>query len=87
MRFLCCLSSLMLCSVWELVCNLLGSLFQEEEGKEDSDTLDLYQQSLGELLLMLAGELQPAVGFQLARLESSLATETMHPAILCSAGG
>nr|XP_042699635.1 serine/threonine-protein kinase ULK3-like isoform X2 [Chrysemys picta bellii] len=54
MRFLSCLSSLMLCSVWELVCNLLGSLFQEEEGKDDSDTLDLYQQSLGELLLMLA---------------------------------
>lgn len=29
---------------------------QEESGVEDSDTLDLYQQSLGEMLLALAGE-------------------------------
>ncbi|XP_038623104.1 serine/threonine-protein kinase ULK3 [Tachyglossus aculeatus] len=29
---------------------------QEEEGKDNGDTLDLYQQSLGELLLMLAAE-------------------------------
>lgn len=32
-------------------------LLQEEEGKDDDDTLELYQQSLGELLLLLAGEL------------------------------
>lgn len=32
-------------------------LLQEEEGKDDGDTLELYQQSLGELLLLLAGEL------------------------------
>ncbi|EMP30190.1 Serine/threonine-protein kinase ULK3 [Chelonia mydas] len=31
-----------------------AAMAKEEEGKEDSDTLDLYQQSLGELLLMLA---------------------------------
>ncbi|OXB55493.1 hypothetical protein ASZ78_016464 [Callipepla squamata] len=31
-------------------------LLQEEEGKDDSDTLELYQQSLGELLLLLAAE-------------------------------
>uniref|UniRef100_A0A3P8XTI5 Serine/threonine-protein kinase ULK3 n=1 Tax=Esox lucius TaxID=8010 RepID=A0A3P8XTI5_ESOLU len=31
------------------------SLPQEESGMEDNDTLDLYQQSLGELLLALAG--------------------------------
>lgn len=30
---------------------------QEESGAEDHDTLDLYQQSLGELLLALAGKL------------------------------
>ncbi len=29
---------------------------QEESGAEDCDTLDLYQQSLGELLLALAGK-------------------------------
>ncbi|OXB81978.1 UNVERIFIED_CONTAM: hypothetical protein H355_004061 [Colinus virginianus] len=29
---------------------------REEEGKDDSDTLELYQQSLGELLLLLAAE-------------------------------
>ncbi|XP_073219398.1 serine/threonine-protein kinase ULK3 isoform X4 [Lepidochelys kempii] len=33
-----------------------AAMAKEEEGKEDSDTLDLYQQSLGELLLMLAAE-------------------------------
>lgn len=32
-------------------------VLQEEEGKDDGDTLELYQQSLGELLLLLAGEL------------------------------
>ncbi|XP_015728256.1 serine/threonine-protein kinase ULK3 isoform X3 [Coturnix japonica] len=31
-------------------------LLQEEEGKDDGDTLELYQQSLGELLLLLAAE-------------------------------
>lgn len=35
---------------------------QEEEGKDDGDTLELYQQSLGELLLLLAGELWPGQG-------------------------
>ncbi|XP_034639484.1 serine/threonine-protein kinase ULK3 isoform X1 [Trachemys scripta elegans] len=33
-----------------------AAITKEEEGKDDSDTLDLYQQSLGELLLMLAAE-------------------------------
>lgn len=47
--------------------NLLASLFQEEEGKDDCDTLDLYQQSLGELLVMLAGESWPAVGSSSSR--------------------
>ncbi|XP_074863013.1 serine/threonine-protein kinase ULK3 isoform X2 [Carettochelys insculpta] len=31
-----------------------AAIAREEEGKDDPDTLDLYQQSLGELLLMLA---------------------------------
>uniref|UniRef100_H2ZWX1 Serine/threonine-protein kinase ULK3 n=1 Tax=Latimeria chalumnae TaxID=7897 RepID=H2ZWX1_LATCH len=35
-----------------------AALLMEEEGKEYADALDLYQQSLGELLLMLAGEPQ-----------------------------
>lgn len=39
-----------------------GSL-QEEEGRDDSDALELYQQSLGELLLLLAGELGLWQGF------------------------
>ncbi|XP_015678026.1 serine/threonine-protein kinase ULK3 [Protobothrops mucrosquamatus] len=33
-----------------------AAVAKEEEGKEDSETLELYQQSLGELLLMLAAE-------------------------------
>ncbi|XP_063170176.1 serine/threonine-protein kinase ULK3 isoform X2 [Candoia aspera] len=33
-----------------------AAVAKEEEGKEDRETLDLYQQSLGELLLMLAAE-------------------------------
>nr|XP_032655687.1 serine/threonine-protein kinase ULK3 isoform X4 [Chelonoidis abingdonii] len=33
-----------------------AAITKEEEGNDDSDTLDLYQQSLGELLLMLAAE-------------------------------
>ncbi|XP_030433632.1 serine/threonine-protein kinase ULK3 isoform X4 [Gopherus evgoodei] len=33
-----------------------AAITKEEEGKDDPDTLDLYQQSLGELLLMLAAE-------------------------------
>uniref|UniRef100_A0ABM5EWX6 Serine/threonine-protein kinase ULK3 n=1 Tax=Pogona vitticeps TaxID=103695 RepID=A0ABM5EWX6_9SAUR len=33
-----------------------AAVAKEEEGKDDADTLDLYQQSLGELLLMLAAE-------------------------------
>ncbi|XP_053128761.1 serine/threonine-protein kinase ULK3 isoform X3 [Hemicordylus capensis] len=33
-----------------------AAVAKEEEGKDDSETLDLYQQSLGELLLMLAAE-------------------------------
>ncbi|XP_070619093.1 serine/threonine-protein kinase ULK3 [Erythrolamprus reginae] len=33
-----------------------AAVAKEEEGKEDSETLELYQQSLGELLLMLAVE-------------------------------
>ncbi|XP_039348963.1 serine/threonine-protein kinase ULK3 isoform X1 [Mauremys reevesii] len=33
-----------------------AAITKEEDGKDDSDTLDLYQQSLGELLLMLAAE-------------------------------
>lgn len=37
----------------------LRGLLQEEEGKDDGDTLKLYQQSLGDLLLLLAGELWP----------------------------
>lgn len=36
---------------------------QEEEGRDDSDALELYQQSLGELLLLLAGELGLWQGF------------------------
>lgn len=36
-----------------------GVSLQEEEGKDDGDTLELYQQSLGELLLLLAGEWWP----------------------------
>lgn len=35
------------------------ALLQEEDGKDDADTLELYQQSLGELLLLLAGGLGP----------------------------
>lgn len=38
-------------------------LLQEEEGRDDSDALELYQQSLGELLLLLAGELGLWPGF------------------------
>ncbi|XP_026711643.1 serine/threonine-protein kinase ULK3 [Athene cunicularia] len=33
-----------------------AAIAKEEEGKDDSDTLELYQQSLGELLLLLAAE-------------------------------
>ncbi|KAH0619900.1 hypothetical protein JD844_014297 [Phrynosoma platyrhinos] len=33
-----------------------AAVAKEEEGKDDSETLELYQQSLGELLLMLAAE-------------------------------
>ncbi|NXP05537.1 ULK3 kinase, partial [Thinocorus orbignyianus] len=33
-----------------------AAMAKEEEGKEDDDTLELYQQSLGELLLLLAAE-------------------------------
>ncbi|XP_062819527.1 serine/threonine-protein kinase ULK3 [Anolis carolinensis] len=33
-----------------------AAVAKEEEGKDDGETLDLYQQSLGELLLMLAAE-------------------------------
>ncbi|XP_010013513.1 PREDICTED: serine/threonine-protein kinase ULK3, partial [Nestor notabilis] len=33
-----------------------AAIAKEEEGKDDGDTLELYQQSLGELLLLLAGE-------------------------------
>ncbi|XP_058012596.1 serine/threonine-protein kinase ULK3 isoform X3 [Ahaetulla prasina] len=33
-----------------------AAVAKEEEGKEDRETLELYQQSLGELLLMLAAE-------------------------------
>lgn len=36
---------------------------QEEEGRDDNDALELYQQSLGELLLLLAGELGLWPGF------------------------
>uniref|UniRef100_A0ACB8E596 Uncharacterized protein n=1 Tax=Sphaerodactylus townsendi TaxID=933632 RepID=A0ACB8E596_9SAUR len=36
--------------------NFSLSPFQEEEGGDDGDTLELYQQGLGELLLMLAAE-------------------------------
>ncbi|XP_041345753.1 serine/threonine-protein kinase ULK3 isoform X2 [Pyrgilauda ruficollis] len=34
-----------------------AAIAKEEEGRDDSDALELYQQSLGELLLLLAGEL------------------------------
>ncbi|NXH99825.1 ULK3 kinase, partial [Pachycephala philippinensis] len=33
-----------------------AAVAKEEEGRDDSDTLELYQQSLGELLLLLAAE-------------------------------
>ncbi|NXT54267.1 ULK3 kinase, partial [Pluvianellus socialis] len=33
-----------------------AAIAKEDEGKDDSDTLELYQQSLGELLLLLAAE-------------------------------
>ncbi|XP_074458108.1 serine/threonine-protein kinase ULK3 isoform X3 [Larus michahellis] len=33
-----------------------AAMAKEEEGKDDGDTLELYQQSLGELLLLLAAE-------------------------------
>ncbi|XP_010152827.1 PREDICTED: serine/threonine-protein kinase ULK3, partial [Eurypyga helias] len=33
-----------------------AAIAKEEEGKDDGDTLELYQQSLGELLLLLAAE-------------------------------
>ncbi|XP_033922417.1 serine/threonine-protein kinase ULK3 isoform X2 [Melopsittacus undulatus] len=33
-----------------------AAIAKEEEGKDDADTLELYQQSLGELLLLLAAE-------------------------------
>ncbi|NWQ86183.1 ULK3 kinase, partial [Burhinus bistriatus] len=33
-----------------------AAITKEEEGKDDGDTLELYQQSLGELLLLLAAE-------------------------------
>ncbi|NWW81252.1 ULK3 kinase, partial [Climacteris rufus] len=33
-----------------------AAIAKEEEGRDDSDTLELYQQSLGELLLLLAAE-------------------------------
>ncbi|NWR80993.1 ULK3 kinase, partial [Centropus unirufus] len=39
-----------------------AAIAKEEEGKDDGDTLELYQQSLGELLLLLAGELGAAAG-------------------------
>ncbi|KAM9275306.1 serine/threonine-protein kinase ULK3 isoform 4-T4 [Morus bassanus] len=42
-----------LCTALEMAS---AAIAKEEEGKDDSDTLELYQQSLGELLLLLAAE-------------------------------
>ncbi|XP_014734700.1 PREDICTED: serine/threonine-protein kinase ULK3 isoform X1 [Sturnus vulgaris] len=42
-----------LCSALELAS---AAIAKEEEGRDDSDALELYQQSLGELLLLLAAE-------------------------------
>ncbi|XP_053933551.1 serine/threonine-protein kinase ULK3 isoform X3 [Cuculus canorus] len=42
-----------LCAALEIAS---AAIAKEEEGKDDRDTLELYQQSLGELLLLLAAE-------------------------------
>ncbi|NXF35988.1 ULK3 kinase, partial [Nyctibius bracteatus] len=42
-----------LCAALEMAS---AAMAKEEEGKDDGDTLELYQQSLGELLLLLAAE-------------------------------
>ncbi|XP_068266472.1 serine/threonine-protein kinase ULK3 isoform X2 [Nyctibius grandis] len=42
-----------LCTALEMAS---AAVAKEEEGKDDGDTLELYQQSLGELLLLLAAE-------------------------------
>ncbi|XP_064373677.1 serine/threonine-protein kinase ULK3 isoform X3 [Dromaius novaehollandiae] len=42
-----------LCAALEMAS---AAIAKEEEGKDDGDTLELYQQSLGELLLILAAE-------------------------------
>ncbi|XP_074693694.1 serine/threonine-protein kinase ULK3 isoform X2 [Strix aluco] len=42
-----------LCAALEMAS---AAIAKEEEGKDDADTLELYQQSLGELLLLLAAE-------------------------------
>ncbi|NWX47727.1 ULK3 kinase, partial [Steatornis caripensis] len=42
-----------LCAALEMAS---AAITKEEEGKDDGDTLELYQQSLGELLLLLAAE-------------------------------
>ncbi|KAK4820785.1 hypothetical protein QYF61_006125 [Mycteria americana] len=42
-----------LCAALEMAS---AAIAKEEEGKDDGDTLELYQQSLGELLLLLAAE-------------------------------
>ncbi|XP_055647867.1 serine/threonine-protein kinase ULK3 isoform X1 [Falco peregrinus] len=42
-----------LCAALEMAS---AAIAKEEEGKDDRDTLELYQQSLGELLLLLAAE-------------------------------
>ncbi|XP_075016602.1 serine/threonine-protein kinase ULK3 isoform X1 [Calonectris borealis] len=42
-----------LCTALEMAS---AAIAKEEEGKDDGDTLELYQQSLGELLLLLAAE-------------------------------
>ncbi|KAL7980397.1 hypothetical protein Chor_014726 [Crotalus horridus] len=63
---------------------LVTSRPQEEEGKEDSETLELYQQSLGELLLMLAGEwkalwvMQEEAGEQEKRVKGDQLSLLLH---------
>lgn len=60
-------------------------LLQEEEGKDDGDTLELYQQSLGELLLLLAGELWPWWVLRGRGTDPApMAGLTAHPSSLCS---
>ncbi|XP_037251646.1 serine/threonine-protein kinase ULK3 isoform X2 [Falco rusticolus] len=83
-----------LCAALEMAS---AAIAKEEEGKDDRDTLELYQQSLGELLLLLAAEpagrrrelLHAEIQTLMARAEylKDQIKPGKHPSPLADAGG